>query len=102
MREVKIVDAWLCGAHLSHSEARLACLSYPMIIPFIAYDNNRNQALSTYLPTSFLPVCLFTLDRFFSYLYNCAEEAIYLQPIGHLAVFLVLNRPEHVRTCRPP
>ena len=72
-----------------------------MIIPFIAYDNNRNQALSTYL----LRFCLFAFLRltgFFSYLYNCAEEAIYLQPIGHLVVFLVLNRPEHVRTCRPP
>ena len=69
MREVKIVDAWLCGAHLSHSEARLACLSYPMIIPFIAYDNNRNQALSSYL----LRFCLFAFLRltgFFSYLYT--------------------------------
>ena len=57
------------------------------------------------LLTYFVFACLpfYAWRVFFSYLdINCAEEAIYLQPIGHLVVFIVLNRPEHVRTCRPP
>ena len=57
------------------------------------------------LLTYFVFACLpfYAWQVFFSYLdINCAEEAIYLQPIGHLVVFIVLKRPEHVRTCWPP